>query len=177
MAPVTTSEHSAHQLARELLAPSWSRVRRIPLIRREIREFLSPRALEILFEAANGAELIVEGAPDSRSTAADQGYATVMVTVDLANPGLAAILREPPDVATANRVAELMRGSGALREHLCALARPRLAEIFGADADSLGIELSPAVRVAGTTILIDGDAVVWLGSARSRNRSNKVVGQ
>lgn len=160
--PVPTSndtEHRARELARALLGPAWPRVRRIPLIRREVRESLSESALEILF---CGAELIVEGDHD--------GYATVMLTLDLARS--ATLLRERADEATAERVAELMRGSAGVRGRLTELARPRLAELFGADPRSLRIELLPVVRVSGARILIDGDAVV---SVRDNARGAKQV--
>jgi hypothetical protein len=136
-------------------------VRRIPLIRREVRESLSDSALEILF---SGAELLVEGDRELGDDGSGRGYATVMVTLDLAHG--AALLRERADEATAERVAELMRGSAAVRRRVTDLARPRLAELFGADPRSLRVELLPAVRVAGAKILIDGDAVVFAHKSR-----------
>lgn len=134
-------------------------MRRIPLIRREVRESLSPSALELLF---CGAEMIVEGDRDlaRRARNEDRGYATVMVTLDLSRS--ATLLRESADEATAERVAELMRGSAPVRRRLIELARPRLADMFGQSARSLRIELMPVVRVVGARILIDGDAVVML---------------
>lgn len=165
----------------------WPRVRRIPLIRREVRETLSDNALELLFGSA---ELLVEGERDlegvrvsvqGRET--DRAYATVMVTLDLTR--CASLLREPADEATAERVAELMRGSAAVRRQLIELARPKLAELVepfftspppswdahgDARARALRIELLPVVRVAGARILIDGDAVV---SLRSRSEGKE----
>lgn len=151
------NDHRARDLARALLGPSWPRVRRIPLIRREVRESLSDSALEILFAEA---ELLVEGDHElgARDLACGRVYATVMLTVDLSRS--AALLRERPDEATAERVAELMRGSPGVRRRVSELARPRLAELFGADPRSLRIELLPSVRTSGVRILIDGDAVV-----------------
>ena len=169
---MTTSNPSderveARDLARELLGPTWPRVRRIPLIRREIRESLSDSALEILFCSA---ELLVEGARDldlERPLRDEQrAYATVMVTLDLLR--CATLLRERADEATALRVAELMRGSTSVRRRLIALARPKLAELFDAEPRSLRIELLPVVRVSGARILIDGDAVVSLRYAGPR---------
>lgn len=151
------TEQRARELARELLGPAWPRVRRIPLIRREIRESLSDNALELLFR---GAELIVEGDPEL----GERAYATVMATLDLS--ARAALLREPPDEATAERVAELMRGSPGVRERMTALARPRLAELYGVDPRGFAIELLPAVRVEGAKILIDGDVVVSARAGR-----------
>ncbi|PRP95866.1 hypothetical protein ENSA5_37360 [Enhygromyxa salina] len=170
---MTTSDPSdinpgATACARELLGPTWPRVRRIPLIRREIRESLSDNALEILFCSA---ELLLEGDRDleargRRLDDVDRAYATVMLTLDLSQS--ASLLREPADEATAQRVAELMRGSDSVRRRLIALARPKLAELFDAAPRSLRIELLPVVRVSGATILIDGDAVVSLSSKASK---------
>jgi hypothetical protein len=189
--PVSTRNHSnappekdAAALARTLLGPMWPRVRRIPLIRREVRETLSDNALELLFGSA---ELLVEGERDldgaRGSHDRDRAYATVMVTLDLTH--CASLLREPADEATAERVAELMRGSATVRRLLIELARPKLAELvepfFSSSGDAHGdargralrIELVPAVRIAGTRILIDGDAVV---SLRSRSEGKEARG-
>src|SRR5690606_27867106 len=94
--PVTTpkasdTDHRARELARALLGPAWPRVRRIPLIRREVRESLSDSALEILF---CGAELLVEGDRElpERGITSGRAYATVMLTLDLVHG--AALLRE-----------------------------------------------------------------------------------
>jgi hypothetical protein len=165
---VSTHNHSngspdAAALSRALLGPMWLRVRRIPLIRREVRESLSDNALELLFGSA---ELLVEGERDGQGAQADRAYATVMVTLDLAR--CASVLREPADEATAERVAELMRGSASVRRQLIELARPKLAELVGeARERMLRIELLPVVRVSGARILIDGDAVVSLRSRSS----------
>ena len=176
---MSTRNHSngtpdAAALSRALLGPMWLRVRRIPLIRREVRESLSDNALELLFGSA---ELMVEGERDGhggQGSHGDRAYATVMVTLDLAH--CASLLREPADEATAERVAELMRGSASVRRQLIELARPKLAELVNtspppswdphgeAPARTLRIELLPVVRVSGARILIDGDAVVSLPS-------------
>lgn len=191
---MSTRNHSndAAALARTLLKPIWPRVRRIPLIRREVRETLSDNALELLFGSA---ELLVEGERDlddgrmRRPSTGDgearenhRAYATVMVTLDLAR--CASLLREPPDEATAERVAELMRGSASVRRQLIELARPKLAALveplfssstasWDAWTRALRIELLPVVRVAGARILIDGDAVV---SLRSRSGGKEAHG-
>ncbi|KIG17157.1 hypothetical protein DB30_03754 [Enhygromyxa salina] len=124
---------------------------------------MSDNALEILFCSS---ELLIEGDRDLETRAsladAERVYATVMLTLDLSRS--AALLRERPDEATTERVAELMRGSDEVRRRLIELARPKLAELFEAAPRSLRIELVPVVRVSGARILIDGDAVVSLRS-------------
>ncbi|HVI02789.1 MAG TPA: hypothetical protein VM869_29020 [Enhygromyxa sp.] len=169
----SVNDNSARELARALLGPAWPRVRRIPLIRREVRESLSDSALEILFSAA---ELLVEGDHElgNRGISMGRGYATVMLTVDLTRS--APLLRERADEATAERVAELMRGSASVRRHVTDLARPRLAALFHADPRSLRIELLPSVRVSGARILIDGDAVVSVRDNRATQPIGKQVG-
>jgi hypothetical protein len=155
---VPTPPKDARELARELLGSAWPRVRRIPLIRQEVRESLSSSALDLVFASA---ELIVEG---GTAKSDGNGYATVMVTVDLQQA--AALLRERADEATAERVCELMRGSAVVRRRLIDMARPKLATIFDVPARTMRIELLPVVRHVGTKILIDGDAVVTLAHAR-----------
>src|SRR5690606_24113851 len=56
--PVTTPDHDDEL---SLDAAPWARVERVNLIRREVRESLSPNALEILFSRA---ELVVESGDD-----------------------------------------------------------------------------------------------------------------
>jgi hypothetical protein len=131
-------------------------VRRIPLIRREIRERLSPNALDLLFSRA---ELVVEG--DS-----EPGYATVMVTIDLETA--ADELREPADAATAMRVAELMNEAPEVRSRLLALAQLELSVRFGTAAERLRIGLEHTIRAEGCRILIDGDVTAEIRSASAR---------
>jgi hypothetical protein len=158
---VSDTEHRARELARELLRPAWARVRRIPLIRREIRESLSDNALELLF---CGAELIVEGDPEL----GERAYATAMLTLDLRRS--AALLREPADEATAERVAELMRASAGVRTRMTELARPRLGALYGVDPRSLRVELLPVIRVCGAQILIDGDLIAMPAAGTAGRR-------
>jgi hypothetical protein len=129
-------------------------VQRIPLIRREIREFLGSSALELLFSQA---EAVVEGGCDDGHV-----YATVMVTLDLDR--LSRIFREPMDEATAARVAELMEGHPWVRDHLARLAAPELAELAGHPAPPKRVQLEHQIRVEGRQILIDGDAMAPLSS-------------
>lgn len=137
--------------------PDWSRVRRVPLIRREIREFLSPNALEILFDAADA---LVECGLDSDGTAV---YATVMVTMDLAR--VAELIREPADAATAKRLADLLGRDRAVGERLGLLARPYLCEAAERSIPHERIEIEHTARSEGDRLLVDGDAMVSLALA------------
>jgi hypothetical protein len=140
-----------------LTDPEWSRVRRVPLIRREIREFLSPNAMEILFDAA---EALVECGLDDDGTAA---YATVMVTVELAAVGT--LIREPADAATAVRLAELLQQDGAVARRLAQLARPYLCDVAERSIPASSIEIEHTARAEGERLLVDGDAMVSLVKA------------
>lgn len=143
------------------------RVRQVQLIRREIREVLSPNALEVLWR--HGEHVIEAGQELSHGRGAQQAafkrfYATVMVTFDLRRG--AGSFREPADVATAERLAELMLGSPRVQKKLVALARPELARLAQMPEACLYIEMDFHVRAEGTRILLDGDAMVSLESAR-----------
>lgn len=144
--------------------PGWVRVKKVQLIRREVREVLSPSALEVLWKHG---EHVIEGGPEvgsGRAAPARRFYATVMVTFDLRR--CAAYFTEPPDVATAEKLAELMLGSARVRQKLIALVRPELARLAGVAADLLHVEIDHHVRSEGTQVFIDGDAMVSLEPAR-----------
>lgn len=161
----------------DLDPPPWSRVHRIQLIRREIREFLPESALEILFSRGR---VVVEGGPERRkdgpepaSAGSARGragdyFGTVMVTVDLSTEG--AVFSEPADEATARRLAELMETDDRVREKLVELLRARLAVTIGCSPSSLRIALVHAVRVEGCKVFLDGDAVVSLAGAAGVRR-------
>lgn len=147
-----------------LVPPRWAKVDGIRLIRREIRETLSPGAIELLFAHS---ELVVEG---SAAVACEAGtlrvYATIMLSVDLSR--CSARVREPVDAATTLRLVELMRDCASVRLRLTELARPHLAKLAGLPADSIELELEPAIRCEGMLLLVDGDAVAWPRNPASR---------
>jgi len=151
--------------AATLMPPRWAKVARPRLIRREVRESLSPGALDLLLAHA---EVVIEGdqALGRRNDGAPQVFATVMVTIDL--PRCAERFREPADAETVLRVVELLRESASLRLRLVELARPRLAALAGVAPDTLEISLEPQLRADGVRLLIDGDAVGWPRAARRR---------
>lgn len=140
-------------------AAPWAKVRRIQLIRREIREVLSPSALEVLFDHA---ELVVEGGEElGGQRAGDRRvFATVMVTLDLAR--CAGQVREPADEATARRVAELMEVEPRVHERLRSLAARELARLGGAEPEEITVAVETSLRAEGTAVLIDVDAMATL---------------
>jgi len=149
--------------AEPLGAAPWARVRRVQLIRREIREALSPSALEVLFDHA---ELVVEGGEElgGRRTGDRRLFATVMITIDLGH--CAGQVREPADEATARRVAELMEAEPRVHERLQSLAARELARLGSAEPEELSVTVEAAFRVEGTAMLIDVDAMATLARRR-----------
>lgn len=161
-----------------LATAPWARVRRVALIRREVHETLSPSAVEVLFDHA---ELVVEGGEELGGRRAEDRrvFATVMITIDLAR--CAGQVREPTDEATARRVAELMESDPRVHERLRALATRELARLGGAKPEdfaggpessspaapkALAVTLETALRVEGTAVLLDIDAMATLARAR-----------
>lgn len=125
---------------------------------------LSPNALEVLWRHG---EHVIEAGPELGRTGGQQVrrfYATVMVTFDLRRG--AGSFREPADVATAERLAELMLGNPRVQKKLIALARPELARLAEMPEACLYIEMDFHVRAEGTQVLLDGDAMVSLEPAR-----------
>lgn len=144
-------------------AAPWARVRRVQLIRREIREVLSPSAVEVLFEQA---ELVVEGGEELGGRRAEDRrvFATVMVTIDLTR--CAGQVREPTDEATARRVAELMEVEPRVHARLRSIAARELARLCGTEPEGLVVAVEIAVRVDGTAVLLDVDAMATLAGRR-----------
>ncbi|MEM7153688.1 MAG: hypothetical protein AAF799_12650 [Myxococcota bacterium] len=143
--------------------PPWARVQRVQLIRREVREVLSPGALEVLFEHV---DLVVEGGEElgGRRTADRRFYATVMVTIDLVR--CRSCFREPADEATARRVAELMEEDPRVEQRLRTLAGRELAQLADTEPEALSLVLETGVRAAGTAVLLDIDVQATLANRR-----------
>lgn len=126
-------------------------------MRREVREYLPPGALQLLLSRA---ECVVEGGGEVGRPAGPEPqrvYATVMITIDLASG--ASLFREPADEATAQRIAELLEATPGVARQLVELSRPELAAIAGVPPGALEIALEHHARAVGSQILIDGDAM------------------
>lgn len=140
-----------------LPAAPWARVQRVQLVRREVREYLPPSAVQLLMSRA---ECVVEGGNELGDAAGPpqrRTYATVMVTIDLL--AVAELFREPADEATAQRIAELIEATPSVAQRLVELARPEMARIAGSAPDDLEISIEHEARADGSCVLIDGDAV------------------
>jgi hypothetical protein len=119
----------------------------LPLFHREVRERLSPTALQVLIERA---EIFVEGATSKGSSARGTFLGSALLTLDLAG---AERLRMPRDAATAARLGALLADDTAARALIIARAlevvRARLAAPAGLRAGEL------SVRTDGTRVLVD----------------------
>jgi hypothetical protein len=121
-------------------------VRRLALVRREIRERISATGLELLLRAASR---ISEG----RIAADGRYYGSTMLTLDL---GLASgQVRDVCDIATAVRLAQLLEGDAAA---LAQVRRLVVEEASRVARRPLGeLELEIRLRVEGSKIFIDVD--------------------
>jgi len=93
-----------------------ARALRIAMFEREVRERLSRAALDAILDRA---EVISEGQRAERS-GKDSYLGSTMVTVDL--DSLEAVLREPGDAGTAQRLAALLRADLTIKARMDALA-------------------------------------------------------
>ena len=153
----TSSERKPTESAEALLRrPRWTRVRKVALIRREVREYLPSSTVEVLLSEG---EIVIEGGAEvAASSASTRVYATVMVTADLED--LADRFRDRADAATAARVAELLDGHPDLAPKLARRVQPRLPELAGrTDVSNWELTVEPQVRVEGTAVMIDADVV------------------
>ncbi len=153
----TSSEREPIESAEALLRrPQWTRVRKVALIRREIREYLPTSTVEVLL--SEGETMVEGGAEVVREGASSRVFATVMITADLA--ALADRFRDRADAATARRVAELLEDHPDLPPKLAARVRPRLPDLAGGTAGkNWEITVVPQVRAEGTAVMIDADVV------------------
>lgn len=138
-------------------------MQRVQLIRREVREALSPGAIEVLFERA---ELVVEGAEELGGRRAEDRrfFATVMITIDLER--CTSCFREPADEATAHRVVELMEVDPRVRERLHVVAGREVAQLAGVEPAELALAVEIGFRSEGAAVLLDVDVVATLASRR-----------
>ena len=120
----------------------------LPLFQREVRERLSPTALELLLSRA---EIFVEGAAATGASARGAFLGTALLTFDL--PALAGRLRPPLDGAAALRLAAALQADPAALRALCvralAAARARLAAPASLRAGE------PTLRADGARVLVD----------------------
>ncbi len=153
----TSSDREPDEPAEAILRrPRWTRVRKVALIRREVREYLPASTVEVLLSEG---ETVIEGGAEVVSGGeSSRVFATLMITADLA--ALAGRFRDRADAATAMRVAELLQDHPELVPKLIARVRPRLPELAGREVStSWEVTVDPQVRAEGTAVMIDADIV------------------
>jgi hypothetical protein len=126
-----------------------ARATRIALFQREIRERLSPAALDLVFARV---EVISEGQRALRG-GSDCYFGSTMLTIDL--PALAAHLRDACDAGTARRLAALLENDAGVARRIQALAEQETARVAGAPPRKVGIHVT--IRSQGAKVFVDVD--------------------
>lgn len=119
--------------------------RRISLIRREIRESVSPAALDLMLA---GAGRISEGNVSGRHY-----FGSTMLTVELDR--VTGQVREPCDVSTASRVAALMAADTRVLDRVIEVAAREARRICARELEI--VETDVRVRTEGAVIYLDVD--------------------
>ncbi len=132
----------------------YARVDHVQLVRREVREYVPRASLELLFRTA---EVVFEGDVEAAGAVAQPPAVagSLMITIDLSE--LARIVREPPDAATAERLAELLPRTEGFVARLAELAAAEIAARCGRTIPAAWVDLVPVVRTEGNRILVDAD--------------------
>ena len=132
-----------------LLLRPMACARRIAMFEREVRERLSRAALDAILDRA---EVISEGQRAERN-GKDCYLGSTMVTVDL--DSLGAVLREPGDAGTAQRLAALLRADLTVKARMDALACREVLRITKARPKGVRTEIQ--IRAQGSRVFIDAD--------------------
>jgi hypothetical protein len=129
-----------------------ARATRIALIEREVRERLSPAALELCLSRA---DVISEGQRSKRG-GRDAYFGSTMLTIDL--PSLELVLRDACDAGTARRLAELLEADATAAERIRDLAAREAARVAGATPNEVSTHVSIRAQAAKVFIDIDVEA-------------------
>jgi hypothetical protein len=132
-----------------------ARAVRIALFQREIRERLSPAALDLIFARV---EVISEGQRAVRG-GKDSYFGSTMLTVDL--PALAALLSDACDAGTARRLAALLDGDASVARRIQELSEREAARVAGAVPRQVGTHV--AIRSQGAKVFVDVDVEAVFG--------------
>ena len=126
-----------------------ARATRIALFQREIRERLSPAALDLIFARV---EVISEGQRALRN-GNDSYFGSTMLTIDL--PALGAYLRDACDAGTARRLAALLEGDAGVARRIQELAEREATRVAGAVPKQVGAHV--VIRSQGAKVFVDVD--------------------
>ena len=131
------------------IARPMTRATRITLFEREVRERLSPAALDVAFDRA---ELLSEGQPTERGGRRVY-FGSTMMTVDL--PALGEILRETCDAATARRFATLLQEDTTVSKRIQVIAEREAARLLGSAPRELRTHVT--IYAQGAKVFLDVD--------------------
>jgi hypothetical protein len=126
-----------------------ARVRKIPLIEREIHEHLSQAALDAIFANTH---VISEG-ETVKGGGKIQFLGSTMLTIDVEAFG--DVLREPADEGTARRLAALLAKEPSLTNRIEWVVRQEVERITAAATQSVRGETR--IRAQGTRVYLDID--------------------
>jgi hypothetical protein len=126
-----------------------ARAIRIALFQREIRERLSPAALDLIFARA---EIISEGQRAVRG-GHDSYFGSTMLTLDL--PALSAQLSDACDAGTARRLAALLEADGSVARRIQQLSEREAARVAGEVPRQVGTHIT--IRSQGAKVFVDID--------------------
>lgn len=146
--PSPLPEVGAH---RRPMAPA----RKVGLFRREVREWISPPAFEILVGAA---EVVAEGAFDPSGADGPVFLGTVYLRVPLGR--CAAHLRGPLDAAAALHLVNLLGKDEVVREVLTELAGREAERLAGCELHDLEVEIAASHKGEEIHIHLDVEGQV-----------------
>ena len=132
-----------------------ARAVRIALFQREIRERLSPAALDLIFARV---EVISEGQRAVRG-GRDSYFGSTMLTVDL--PALSALLSDACDAGTARRLSALLDGDPAVARRIQELSEREASRVAGAVPRQVGTHVT--IRSQGAKVFVDVDVEAVFG--------------
>ena len=139
----------------ERLKKPMASVHKVSLFRREIREWISPPAFEILIGAA---EVITEGAFDT--TEADKPVYLGSIQVKVPLSSCAAHIRDPLDAAAARQLTTMLREDVVAREVLLELAQREAQQAAGCALFDLQVELDTSHDGEWLQISMDVEGLV-----------------
>lgn len=132
--------------------------RKVSLFRREIREWISPPAFEILIGAA---EVITEGSFDT--TAADSTVFLGSIQINVPLGSCSTFIRDPLDAAAARQLTLMLRDDEVAREVLVELAQREAERAAGCVLFELQTEIEASHRGDELRISIDVEGLVSPG--------------
>jgi hypothetical protein len=132
--------------------------RKVSLFRREIKEWISPSALEILIGAS---EVIAEGSFDTTETDSPIFLGSIQIKVDLS--ACASYIQDPLDAAAAKRLTQMILSDQIAREVLAELALREAERAAGCALFELQTEMDVSHQGDELRISIDVEGLVRQG--------------